>query len=157
MCAREILFLRTTLGTGLARTGYRCRILFLNVPQQGHNIRHKCTLQRLILALRAAWGTAVRMEPTNHLGHSCNKYPDVDACNIGGGGRRYSGDVKVVCPLQQQRGARTTVGRALLSLSATPRLSTGTWSWGMGPTARRERVVCIARLAGGGARKRGTS
>ena len=30
------------------------------------------TLQRLILALRAAWGTAVRMEPTNHLGHSYN-------------------------------------------------------------------------------------
>ena len=99
MCAREILFLRTTLGTGLARTGYRCIILFLNVPQQGHNIRHKCTLQRLILALRAAWGTAVRMEPTSHLGHSYNKQPDVDACNIGRGGRRYSGDVKVVCPL----------------------------------------------------------
>ena len=35
----------------------------VNVPQQSHNTRHKCVLQRLILALRAAWGTAVRMEP----------------------------------------------------------------------------------------------
>ena len=71
----------------------------VNVPQQSHNTRHKCTLQRLILALRAAWGTAVRMEPTNHLRHSYNKQPDVDAFNIGTGGRRFSGDVKVVCPL----------------------------------------------------------
>ena len=31
----------------------------VNVPQQSHNTRHKCILQRLILALRAAWGTAV--------------------------------------------------------------------------------------------------
>ncbi|EOD18943.1 hypothetical protein EMIHUDRAFT_255788 [Emiliania huxleyi CCMP1516] len=38
------------------------------------------------------------MEPTNHLGHSYNKQPDVDAYNIGRGGKRYSGDVKV-CPL----------------------------------------------------------
>ena len=58
----------------------------VNVPQAGHNIKHKCTLQRLILALRAAWGTAVRMEPTNHLGHSYNKQPDVDADNIGSHG-----------------------------------------------------------------------
>ena len=71
----------------------------VNVPQQVHNIKYKYTLQRLILALRAAWGTAVRKEPTNHLGHSYNKQPDVDACNIGTGGKRYSGDVKVVCPL----------------------------------------------------------
>ena len=47
----------------------------VNVPQQVHNIKYKYTLQRLILALRAAWGTAVRMEPTNHLGHSYNKQP----------------------------------------------------------------------------------
>ena len=45
----------------------------LNVPQQSHNTRHKCVLQRLILALRAAWGTAVRMEPKGHLGQSYNK------------------------------------------------------------------------------------
>ena len=56
--------------------------------------RHKYTLRRLILALRAAWGTAVRMEPKAHLGQSYNKQPDVDACNIGRGGKRYSGDVK---------------------------------------------------------------
>ena len=48
---------------------------------------------------RAAWGTAVRMEPKAHLGQSYNKQPDVDAYNIGTGGKRYSGDVKVVCPL----------------------------------------------------------
>ena len=71
----------------------------VNVPQQSHNTRHKCVLQRLILALRAAWGTAVRMEPKGHLGQSYNKQPDVDACNIGRGGKRFSGDVKVVCPL----------------------------------------------------------
>ena len=40
----------------------------VNVPQQGHNTRHKYTLRRLILALRSAWGTAVRMEPKAHLG-----------------------------------------------------------------------------------------
>ena len=55
----------------------------VNVPQHGHNTRHKYTLRRLILALRAAWGTAVRMEPKAHLGQSYNKQPDVDACNIG--------------------------------------------------------------------------
>ena len=55
----------------------------VNVPQQGHNTRHKYTLRRLILALRAAWGTAVRMEPKAHLGQSYNKQPDVDADNIG--------------------------------------------------------------------------
>ena len=36
------------------------------------SIRHKYTLRRLILALRAAWGTAVRIEPPNHLGQSYN-------------------------------------------------------------------------------------
>ena len=71
----------------------------VNVPQQGHNTRHKYTLRRLILALRAAWGTAVRMEPKAHLGQSYNKQPDVDACNIGRGGKRFAGDVKGVCPL----------------------------------------------------------
>ena len=71
----------------------------VNVPQQGHNTRHKYTLRRLILALRAAWGTAVRMEPKAHLGQSYNKQPDVDADNIGKDGTHYCGDVKVVCPL----------------------------------------------------------
>ena len=71
----------------------------VNVPQQGHNTRHKYTLRRLILALRAAWGTAVRMEPKAHLGQSYNKQPDVDADNIGSHGTHYCGDVKVVCPL----------------------------------------------------------
>ena len=71
----------------------------VNVPQQGHNTRHKYTLRRLILALRAAWGTAVRMEPKAHLGQSYNKQPDVDADNIGKDGTHYCGDVKVVCSL----------------------------------------------------------
>ena len=71
----------------------------VNVPQQSHNTRHKCVLQRLILALRAAWGTAVRMEPKAHLGQSYNKQPDVDADNIGKDGTHYCGDVKVVCSL----------------------------------------------------------
>ena len=44
----------------------------VNVPQQSHNTRHNYTLRRLILALRAAWGTAVRMEPTAHLGQRTN-------------------------------------------------------------------------------------
>ena len=61
----------------------------VNVPQQGHNTRHKYTLRRLILALRAAWGTAVRMEPKAHLGQSYNKQPDVDADNIGKDGTHY--------------------------------------------------------------------
>ena len=57
------------------------------------------TLRRLILALRAAWGTAVRMEPKAHLGQSYNKQPDVYADSIGKDGTHYCGDVKVVCPL----------------------------------------------------------
>jgi len=61
-------------------------------------------------AIRAAWGTAVRMEPTSHLGH--NKQPDVDACNIGSGGRRYSGDVKVVCPLSSSGAPRSACSPA---------------------------------------------
>jgi len=67
----------------------------VNGPQHQTQV----TLRRLILALRAAWGTAVRMEPTSHLGQSYNKQPDVDADSIGTRGRHYCGDVKVVCPL----------------------------------------------------------
>ena len=62
----------------------------VNVPQQGHNTRHKYTLRRLILALRAAWGTAVRMEPKAHLGQSYNKQPDVDAVVLSAGVRRVA-------------------------------------------------------------------
>ena len=70
----------------------------VNVPQQSHNTRHKCVLQRLILALRlrAAWGTAVRMEPPNHLCQrvTTNTTRRGYADNIGRGGRHYCGDVK---------------------------------------------------------------
>ena len=91
----------------------------VNVPQQGHNTRHKYTLRRLILALRAAWGTAVRMEPKAHLGQSYNKQPDVDADNIGKHGTHYCGDVKVVCPLSSS-GEHGRKG-CLLYTSPSPR------------------------------------
>ena len=45
----------------------------------------------------------MRMEPTNHLGQSYNKQPDVNADNIGRGGRHFCGDVKMVCPLSSNR------------------------------------------------------
>jgi len=72
--------------------------------------------------LRAAWGTAVRMEPTPHLGQSYNKQPDVDADYIGRRGRHYCGDVKVVCSLSSsgehgQVGRWPGVGRALRLLA----------------------------------------
>ena len=77
----------------------------VNVPQQSHNTRHKCVLQRLILALRAAWGTAVRMEPKGHLGQSYNKQPDVDACNIGRGGKGWGAEY--IPPTASRRRERT--------------------------------------------------
>ena len=40
--------------------------------------------------IRAAWGTAVRMEPKAHLGQSYNKQPDVDAVVLSAGVRRVA-------------------------------------------------------------------
>ena len=57
---------------------------------QSFVLKHKYTLRRLILALRAAWGTAVRMEPKAHLGQSYNKQPDVDAVVLSAGVRRVA-------------------------------------------------------------------
>ena len=112
----------------------------VNVPQQGHNTRHKYTLRRLILALRAAWGTAVRMEPKGHLGQSYNKQPDVDA-SLAGAARVGEQSTYPPLPPAGEKGLDSNQWDRPYRRGSTPRKPGVVKGWPCGGSLRPSEVV----------------